>query len=111
MRSCQVEVHHILIEHALELLLAEDQQMVKAFLSYTPQIAFADRIGSWCMKGRFENLNSTVFRHTSETGSELLSLSELDTSVLAHMVWLLGDVATQGSVGDRSRLRGSPSVT
>jgi hypothetical protein len=47
MRSCQVEVHHILIEHALQLLLAEDQQMVKAFLSYTPQEAFADRIGSW----------------------------------------------------------------
>ena len=36
MRSCPVEVHHILIEHALELLLAEDQQMVKAFLPHTP---------------------------------------------------------------------------
>ena len=32
MRSGQVEVCHILIEHALQLLLVEDQQMVKAFL-------------------------------------------------------------------------------
>jgi len=66
MRSCPVEVHHILIEHPLELLLAEDQQMVEAFLSYTPQIAFADRIGAFRMIGRFENLNSTRCRHASK---------------------------------------------
>jgi hypothetical protein len=36
MRSCPVEVRYILIEHALEFLLAEDQQMVKAFLSHIP---------------------------------------------------------------------------
>ena len=66
MRSCPVEVHHILIEHALKLLLVEDQQMVKAFLSHTSQEAFADRIGSWCMNGRFENLNSTRCRHASK---------------------------------------------
>jgi hypothetical protein len=30
MRSCPVEVHHVLIEHTLELLLAEDQQVVQA---------------------------------------------------------------------------------
>src|SRR5260370_41608416 len=66
MRPCPIEVRHIPIEHTLELLLLEDQQMVKAFLSYTPQKAFADRIGSWCMKGRFENLNSTRGRHPSK---------------------------------------------
>ena len=35
MRSCLVEVRHILIEDALELLLVKDQQVVEAFLSYT----------------------------------------------------------------------------
>ena len=68
MRSCPVEVHHILIEHALELLLMEDQQVVEAILSYTPQEAFADRIGSGSVIGCVENLNSTCCRHTSEAG-------------------------------------------
>jgi hypothetical protein len=36
MRSCLVEVRHILIEHALELLLVEDEQVVEAFLPHTP---------------------------------------------------------------------------
>jgi hypothetical protein len=36
MRSGPVEVRHILIEQALELLLVKDQQVVETFLSYTP---------------------------------------------------------------------------
>ncbi len=44
----------------------EDQQMVKAFLSYTSHEAFADRIGAFRMKGRFENLDVTRCSHTSE---------------------------------------------
>jgi hypothetical protein len=74
MRSCPVEVHHILIEHALELPLAEDQQMVKTFLSHTPQEAFADRIGSWCMRGRFENLDGTRGRHPSKARPKFASV-------------------------------------
>jgi hypothetical protein len=35
MRPCPIEVCHIPIEHPLELLLAKDQQVVKAFLSHT----------------------------------------------------------------------------
>ena len=70
MRSCLVEVHYILIEHALELLLVEDQQVVKAFLSHTPQEALADRIGSWCMKRRFEYLDGTRCSHPSKTWSK-----------------------------------------
>src|SRR5690242_10096576 len=46
MGSCPVEVPHIVIEHALELLFMEDQQMVEAFLSDAPQEALADRISS-----------------------------------------------------------------
>src|SRR5258708_12916951 len=66
MWSCPIEVSHILIEHALELLLVEDQQVVKAFLPHTPQEAFADRIGSWSVIGCFENLNHTRCSHTSK---------------------------------------------
>ena len=48
----------------------EDQQVVEAFLSYTSQEAFADRIGSGSVIGCVENLNSTGCRHTSETGAK-----------------------------------------
>jgi len=66
MRSCLVEVRHIRIEYPLELLLVKDQQVVEAFLPHTPHEAFADCIGSWCVKGSFENLNSTRCRHASK---------------------------------------------
>ena len=36
MWSCQVEVGHIPIENPVELLLVEDQQVVKAFLTPEP---------------------------------------------------------------------------
>src|SRR5947207_12520543 len=66
MRSCPIEVCHIFIEHTLELLLMEDQQMVKAFLPHTPHKALANGVRSWGMIRRFENLNSTRCRHPSE---------------------------------------------
>jgi len=85
---CPVEVHHVLIEHALELLLAEDQQVVQAFLSVAPQIAFADRIGAWCMIRSFENLNRTCCRFTSEEGPNLLSLSRVNVKSLGFRITL-----------------------
>ncbi len=66
MRPCTIEVGDIPIEHALELLLVEDQEVVEAFLSDTPQEAFADRIGSGSVRGGVEKLNRTCCRHTSE---------------------------------------------
>ena len=113
MRSCLVEVRHIRIEHALELLLVEDQQVVKAFLSDTPQEAFADRIGSWCMIGRFENLNAhSLSPHEQNRTQICYRYHESDTSVLAHTGSLLGVVAPPRDRSEIvSRLRGSPSVT
>src|SRR5215471_21851735 len=64
MRSCLVEVDHIGIEHALELLLLKDQQVIEAFLSDAPQEAFADGISAWRMNRRFEDLDRARFRHT-----------------------------------------------
>jgi len=70
MGSCPIEVPHIVIEHALELLVMEDQQMVEAFLSDAPQEAFADRISSRGMIRCFQNLNGTGCRHTSKARPE-----------------------------------------
>src|SRR6266567_480354 len=44
--------------------------MVEAFLPHTPQIAFADGIGSRCMIRRFQYLDATRFRHTSKARPE-----------------------------------------
>jgi hypothetical protein len=71
MGSCLIEVDHIHIEHALELLLMQDQQMVQAFLSHTPQKAFADRIGSWGLNRRFEDLDRARFHYPSKARPEL----------------------------------------
>src|SRR6266567_4187007 len=71
MGSCLVEVDHIRIEHALELLLLKDQQMIQAFLTNTSQEAFTDGIGSGSVNGGFEQLDATSRRHSAETGSKL----------------------------------------
>jgi hypothetical protein len=71
MRPCQVEVGHIRIQNALELLLLQDQQMVEAFLSYTPQETLTDGIGLGSMNRRFEQLDATGRCHSAETGSIL----------------------------------------
>ena len=71
MGSCPIEVVHIGIEHALELFLMQDQQVVQAFLYDAPHKAFADGIGSWRMNRRFEQLDATGHRHSAETGSIL----------------------------------------
>jgi hypothetical protein len=71
MRSCLVEVRHIGIEHALELLLLKDQQVIQTFLPHTPQEALADGIGSGSVIRSFEKLDATCRRHPDETGSKL----------------------------------------
>ncbi len=71
MWPCLVEIGHIGIEHALELLLVEDEEMVQAFLPHISQKAFTDSIGSWGMNRRFEDLDCARFRYTSKTRPEL----------------------------------------
>ena len=70
MRSRLVEVGDIPIEHAVELPLIEDQQMVETFLPHTPQEALADRIGSRSVIGCFEDLDAAGCGHARETGSK-----------------------------------------
>jgi hypothetical protein len=113
MRSGQVEVRHILIEHALKLLLVKDQQVVKTCLSYAPGEAFADRIGAFRMKGRLEHLDGTRGRHPSKTGSKF-------AIIIANEI--LRRLPIRGSFPERyaqprnrweivSRPHGSPFVT
>jgi hypothetical protein len=45
--------------------------MVQAFLSDAPQEAFADRIGSWGLNRRFEDLDRARFRYPSKARPEL----------------------------------------
>ncbi len=83
MGSSLVEVGDIGIEHALELLLLKDQQVVQAFLSHTSQEALADRIGSRSVIGRLEKLDATGRRHSEETGSKLAVV--ITNQVLRHL--------------------------
>ena len=66
MRSCLVEVGDIRIEHTLELLLLQDQQVIQAFLTNTPEEPLTDGIGSGSVNGGFEQLDATGRRYTSE---------------------------------------------
>jgi hypothetical protein len=63
MRSRLVAVGDITIEHAVELPLIEDQQMVETFLPHTPGEALADRIGSRSVIGCFEDLDAAGCGH------------------------------------------------
>jgi hypothetical protein len=71
MRSCLVEVRHIGIEDPLELLLIQDEQMIKAFTPDTAQKAFTDRIGPWRVVGRFQDLDATGLGNPSEAYPKL----------------------------------------
>ena len=68
MGSYPVEVPNIGIEHALELLLMQNQQVVQAFLSDAPHEAFADGIGLWGMIRRFQYLDAAGCGQARETG-------------------------------------------
>src|SRR6266568_6629731 len=101
MGSCSVEVCYIPIEHTLELLLAEDQQVVKACLSDTPQEAFAHRIGAGSVIRRSRHFNGTRRCHSGKTGSKLAILSQIRYfGTCPYGVASRSCCATQGSVGD-----------
>jgi len=67
MWSCLVEVGHIGLEHAEELSLVKDQQVIETFLPHTPHEPLTDRIGSWSLIRCFEHFNATCRCHPEET--------------------------------------------
>ena len=71
MRPGSVEIVHIRAQHAVELLLMQDEQMIKALTSHTAQEPLTDGIGSRGVVGGFENLDVTRSSQPRETHSKL----------------------------------------
>jgi hypothetical protein len=71
MRPGMVEVLDIRVEYALELLLLQDEQVIEALTTHTPQKAFADGIRSRSVRRCSENLDVTCFRNPREAQSKL----------------------------------------
>jgi hypothetical protein len=61
LRPGSVEVMHRGVEHTVELLLMQDEQMIEALMPHTPQKAFTDGIGSRGVKGCLEELEVQRF--------------------------------------------------
>ena len=102
MRSCLVEVAYIGIEHPMQLLLLNDQQVIEAFLSDTPHETFADRVGSWRMKRCFQNSNAAGRCDSSEVGTKLaiIIMNEV-VRCLSIRVASRSCCAVHASVGER----------
>ena len=71
MRSSLVEVGHIGIEDAVELLLMQDEQMIEALTPHTAQETLTDGIGSRGAIRGFEYLDATCLRNPSEANAKL----------------------------------------
>src|SRR5712692_584603 len=71
MWSHSIEIRDIGTQDTMQLLLMDDQEMIQALSSHTPQEAFTDRIGSRRVIGRFEHLDATRCCDSSETKPEL----------------------------------------
>ena len=54
-----IEVLNIGSQDSLELLLLQDEQVIETLATHTQEKAFTDRIGSWCMIRRFQDLDAT----------------------------------------------------
>jgi hypothetical protein len=71
MRPGLVEVADIRVEYQLKLLLMQDEQVIKTLSTHTPEKAFTDGIGSWCVIRSFENLDATRIGHPREAHPKL----------------------------------------
>src|SRR5215472_13988920 len=66
MRPGLVEVEQIRMEHPMELLLMQDEQVIETLTSHTTQEALTDRIGSRSRIRSFEHLDVTGFGNPIE---------------------------------------------
>jgi len=55
----------------MQMFLVEDQHVIQALSLDTQEKAFTDRIGSWRVIGRFQDLDAACCCNTRETGSKL----------------------------------------
>ena len=71
MRPGSVEAVPIRVEHALELLLMQDEQMIEALTPYTAEEPLTDGIRARDVIRSFKNLNVTRLRNPSEAHPKL----------------------------------------
>ena len=71
MRPGSVEVLHIGIDHPVEVLLMQDEQMIEAFTPHASEKSFTDGVGSWSVIRYGEHLDVTRLRNTGEVHPEL----------------------------------------
>jgi len=71
MRPGSVEGVPIRVEHALELLLMQDEQMIEALTPYTAEEPLTDGMRARDVRRSFKNLNVTRLRNPSEAHPKL----------------------------------------
>jgi hypothetical protein len=71
MGSCPIEGGHILIEHALELLLVEDQEVIQPFATNAAEKPFTDGVRSWGLIRCSEECDGGRGCHMSKARPEL----------------------------------------
>ncbi len=59
MWSGLIKVHYIRLEQTVELLLMEDQEVIKAFSPHAQEKAFTSGIRSWGLRRRSKHLDAT----------------------------------------------------
>src|SRR5215469_18592862 len=85
MRPCPVEICDIRIEHAVELLLLQDEQVIEALTSHISQEALTDGIGPRGVNWRFENLDTTRLGNSIE-GHAKLAIVITDEILRSHAI-------------------------
>ena len=71
MRPGLVEVEHIRVEHPVEVLLMQDEQMIEAFTPHASEKSFTGRIHARSVIRYGEHLDVTRLRNTGEVHPEL----------------------------------------
>jgi hypothetical protein len=66
-----IEVLNVGVQHAVELLLMQDKQIIETFATHTPQKTFTDGIRSRGLIRCCEHFDSTCVRNPRETGPKL----------------------------------------
>src|SRR6266516_1822965 len=103
MWSCLIEIRDVSTQDTMELLLMEDQHVIQALSSDTPQKAFTDRIGWWRVIRCFEYLDATCCCHASEPGSKLAIMIANEIPGGLSIWSRLPQLLRGPSVGRRSR--------
>ena len=98
MRSCLVKVVSIGSQDPLELLLLQDEQVIKTLATHTAQKPLTDGIGTWCVIGRFEYLDVTRLSNPRE-GHAKLAIVISDEVLRSHPIG-----------GGFSKLLGGPNI-